>query len=65
MQNLLFNVDFQNKEKWKNETIKYKVRLVTRGFMQEKGFDYEETFALVAKMSTVRVLLAVNESFET
>ena len=37
----------------------YKVRLVAKGFTQEYGIDYEETFALVARISSVHVLLVV------
>ena len=37
----------------------YKTRLVAKGFTQEYGIDYEETFTLVARISSVHALLAV------
>jgi hypothetical protein len=37
----------------------YKGRLVARGFQQEQGRDYDETFTPMAHMTTVRTLLAV------
>ena len=37
----------------------YKACLIAKGFTQEYGIDYEETFALVARISSVRALLAV------
>ena len=39
--------------------VKYKARLVTRGFVQREGIDFEEVFASVARMESVRLLLAM------
>jgi hypothetical protein len=38
---------------------RYKVRLVAKGYSQQYGMDYEETFAHVAKMTTIITLIAV------
>lgn len=37
----------------------YKARLVTREYMQEEGIDYHQTFAPVAKMTSLRILLSI------
>ena len=39
---------------------RYKARLVAKSFTQEYGIDYEETFALVACISSIRAPLAVD-----
>jgi hypothetical protein len=43
-----------------NEFVsKYKTRLVTEGYAQIFGINYEETYNLVAKMTTVRIIIAI------
>ena len=46
----------------KDETgavIKHKARLVARGFVQQEGVDFDDAFAPVARMESVRLLLAL------
>ncbi|GJY19354.1 retrovirus-related pol polyprotein from transposon TNT 1-94 [Tanacetum coccineum] len=37
---------------------KNKARLVARGYRQEEGIDFEESFALVARLDAIRIFLA-------
>jgi hypothetical protein len=38
---------------------KYKERFVTRGFSQKEGIDYEETFSLVVRKTSIRTIIAL------
>jgi hypothetical protein len=45
------------------EVNRHKVRLVARGFQQEEGIDYDETFAAVVKPASYRILFALAAIF--
>nr|GFB27493.1 hypothetical protein [Tanacetum cinerariifolium] len=49
---------FKNKHDEEQTVIKNKSRLVVRGYRQEEGIDFEESFALVARMEAIRIFLA-------
>jgi hypothetical protein len=48
---------WKNKEGEKGEVVRNKSRLVAQGFSQKEGIDYEETFAPVARLEAIRILL--------
>jgi hypothetical protein len=49
---------WKNKEGEKGEVVRNKSRLVAQGYSQKEGIDYEKTFAPVARLEEIRILLA-------
>nr|GEV72919.1 retrovirus-related Pol polyprotein from transposon TNT 1-94 [Tanacetum cinerariifolium] len=49
---------FKNKHDEENTIIRNKTRLVVRGYRQEEGIDFKESFAPVARMEAIRIFLA-------
>ncbi|GJT47257.1 retrovirus-related pol polyprotein from transposon TNT 1-94 [Tanacetum coccineum] len=43
--------------------LKNKTRLVARGYCQEEGIDFEESFASVARLEAIRIFLAQTDGF--
>jgi hypothetical protein len=41
---------------------RHKARLVAKGYSQTYGIDYDETFSLVAKMTSIRVVISLASS---
>jgi hypothetical protein len=50
---------FKLKKGETGEVVKHKARLVARGFVQQAGVDFDEVFAPIARMESVRLLLAL------
>ena len=50
---------FRKKLKSDGTLDKYKARLVAKGFTQLKDIDYFDTFAPVARMTSIRLLIAL------
>ncbi|GJW48799.1 zinc finger, CCHC-type containing protein [Tanacetum coccineum] len=50
---------FKRKLKVDGTIEKFKVRLVIHGFKQKSGIDYFDTYALVARIKTIRLLIAM------
>ncbi|GJV10923.1 ribonuclease H-like domain, reverse transcriptase, RNA-dependent DNA polymerase [Tanacetum coccineum] len=50
---------FKTKKDANGDIIKHKARLVAKGYIQQHGIDFEEVFAPVARMETIRLLLAI------
>ena len=50
---------FKNKFSTDGSPFKYKEILVSKGYSQAHGIDYNETFAPVEKMDSIRLALAI------
>nr|GEW50927.1 hypothetical protein [Tanacetum cinerariifolium] len=49
---------FRNKRDQRGIVVRNKARLVAQGHRQEEGIDYDEVFALVARIEAIRLFLA-------
>lgn len=54
---------FKLKQKLDRSIERYKACLIAKGFHQQPGIDFDETFSPVVKPTTVRIVLALAISF--
>ncbi|GJT16651.1 retrovirus-related pol polyprotein from transposon TNT 1-94 [Tanacetum coccineum] len=50
---------FKNKLDENGIVSRNKAKLVAQGYNQQEGIDYDETYALVARLESIRILLAI------
>ena len=50
---------FRVKETTEGRIKRYKARLVAKGSLQKYGVGFEETFAPVAKFTSIRIILSI------
>ena len=55
---------FRNKKDDQGKVVRNKARLVAKGFSQVEGLDFGETFAPVARLEAIRILLAYASSHD-
>jgi hypothetical protein len=55
---------FKKKLNAEGKVEKYKAQLVAKGYSQVEGIDFGEIFSLVAKLTSIRVLLSVVVAFD-
>ena len=48
---------FRNKQNEDGIVVRNKARLVAQGFTQVEGLDFGETFASIARLEAIRILL--------
>nr|GEV93003.1 reverse transcriptase domain-containing protein [Tanacetum cinerariifolium] len=49
---------YRNKKDEREVVVRNKVKLVAQGHMREEGIDYDEVFALVVRIESIRIFLA-------
>ncbi|CAM8965553.1 unnamed protein product [Rhodiola kirilowii] len=49
---------FKNKLDDKGQVVRNKARFLVKGYNQQEGIDYDETFAPVARLEAIRLLIA-------
>lgn len=50
---------FKTKYKPDGSVVKLKARLVAKGFLQKPGIDFTDVYAPIARLGTIRLVIAI------
>ena len=50
---------FQAKKDNMGKVVRHKARLVVKGYAQKQGIDYDEVFSPIARMESIKILIAI------
>ena len=52
-------MDLKKQDRWNGKIIRNKSRLVAQGYTQVEGVDFDGSFALVARIEFIRILMSI------
>ena len=55
---------FKKKTDMEGNVITYKAKILTKGYYQRQGIDYDETFSPVVMLKSIRILLAITTQYD-
>ncbi len=53
------NWEYKIKQGSNDDVLRYKARLMVRGFQQQEGINYSETFAFMVKPMSYKAIFAI------
>lgn len=56
--------EFKLNKKYDKKKMRYKIRLVVKGFRKNNGIDFDESFSLVMNICSIRTIIGLAASLD-